>query len=119
MREKRKIEEEEKAKGTIELNVDTQPAFPGGPIRFMNWISENMQYPEEAQKRGEQGRVSINFVVECDGSISNINITKGVSKAIDNEAIRLIKSMPKWNPGMIDGRAVRCYSGQTITFRLQ
>ena len=116
--EKAKAKAQEIAKGPIEINVDVEPAFPGGPARFLNWIYENLRYPKEAEERGEQGQVVVNFVVECDGSASNIKIVRRVSKDIDNEAIRLIKSMPKWNPGMIDGHAVRCYYTQAITFRL-
>ncbi len=124
--EKKAVEEEEKAKeiakekakGPIEINVDVQPTFPGGSIRFMNWIYENLRYPKEAKEQGAQGQVVVNFVVECDGSASNIKVVRRVSKDIDNEAIRLIKSMPKWNPGIKDGHAVRCYYTQAITFRL-
>ena len=83
----------------------------------MAWLNENMRYPEEAKERGEQGRVFVNFVIEEDGSTSNVKIAKSVSRALDKEAIRLVKSMPKWNPGMVDGHAVRCKSGLTITFR--
>ena len=113
------IEEEEKAKGPIVINVDQQPMFPGGPSRLFDWLDENMRYHEEAREQGAQGRAFVSFVVEEDGSTSNVKITKGISNALDKEAIRLVKSMPKWYPGTVDGHAVRCNSGVTITFRLR
>ena len=75
---------------------DIKPQFPGGDRALMKWLNENIKYPEIAQKLGIQGRVYVNFVVEKDGSITNVKIARGVHPILDEEAIRLVKSMPKW-----------------------
>ncbi len=97
-----------------------QPAeFPGGMAALMRWLNNNMRYPEAAQQNDIQGRVHVNFVVEKDGSIANVKIAKGVDKDLDREALRVVKKMPKWQPGKNNGVAVRSYFNLPVTFRLQ
>ncbi|MEE1022527.1 MAG: energy transducer TonB [Muribaculaceae bacterium] len=97
-----------------------QPAeFPGGQAALMKWLSNNMRYPEAAQQNDIQGRVVVNFVVEKDGSIGHVKIAKGVDKDLDREAIRVVKKMPKWQPGKNNGVPVRSYFNLPVTFRLQ
>lgn len=97
-----------------------QPAeFPGGQAALMKWLSTNIRYPESAQQNGVSGRVIVKFVVEKDGSINSASIVKGVDKDLDNEALRVVKRMPKWQPGKNNGQAVRSYFTLPVTFKLQ
>ena len=98
--------------------VENMPEFPGGMGEMMKYLSMNVRYPEAAQKAGLQGRVVVQFVVEADGSISNANVQRGVSEELDAEAIRVIEKMPKWTPGMQNGKAVRVKYSIPISFRL-
>ncbi|MBP5509075.1 MAG: M56 family metallopeptidase, partial [Prevotella sp.] len=98
--------------------VEHMPEFPGGTGELMKYVSMNVRYPEVALKAGTQGRVIVNFIVEADGSISNANIQKGVSEELDKEALRVIESMPKWIPGMQNGKAVRVNYALPVTFSL-
>lgn len=96
-----------------------QPAeFPGGQAALMKWLSSNIRYPENAQQNGVQGRVIVKFVVEKDGSISNAQVVKGVDKDLDQEALRVVKRMPKWQPGKNNGQAVRAYFTLPVSFKL-
>lgn len=99
--------------------VEEMPSFPGGQGAMMQFLSSNLQYPEEARLSGLQGRVIVSFTVERDGSISNVKISRSVAPSLDNEAIRLAKSMPKWKPGKSDGHAVRVKYTIPIVFRVQ
>ena len=99
--------------------VEQMPEFPGGPAEMMKFLGENVRYPEAAHKAGIQGRVIVNFVVEADGTISNVKVVKKVSDDLDGEAIRLVGSMPKWEPGMQNGEAVRVEYTMPVTFKLQ
>ena len=97
-----------------------QPAeFPGGTAAMMKWLSQNINYPEAAQMNDIQGRVMVKFVVEKDGSIGNVSILKGVDRDLDREALRVVKKMPKWQPGKNNGQAVRSYFNLPVTFKLQ
>ena len=97
--------------------VEQMPQFPGGDVELMKFLSENIKYPEAASKAGTQGRVVAQFIVEADGSISNVKVLKNVSDEIDAEAVRVIKAMPKWKPGMQKGQPVRVKYTIPITFR--
>jgi TonB family protein len=99
--------------------VEQMPKFPGGPAEMMKFLGENVRYPEAAHKAGIQGRVIVNFVVEADGTISNVKVVKKVSDDLDGEAVRLVGSMPKWEPGMQNGEAVRVEYTMPVTFKLQ
>ena len=97
-----------------------QPAeFKGGMGALMKWLGNNIRYPEAAQQNGVQGRVVVKFVVEKDGSVSQPTILKGVDKDLDQEAIRVVKRMPKWQPGKNIGQPVRSYFQLPVTFKLQ
>lgn len=80
----------------IFIAVEQPAEFPGGVAALMRWLNNNMRYPEAAQQNDIQGRVTVNFVVEKDGSIANVKIAKGVDKDLDREALRVVKKMPKW-----------------------
>jgi TonB family protein len=99
--------------------VEKQPEFPGGTEAMMKFLSDNIQYPEEAKKKGVQGRVICNFIVRKDGSITDADIVRGVDPLLDEEAIRVINSMPKWQPGMQRGKVVDVRYTLPIVFRLQ
>ncbi len=97
-----------------------QPAeFKGGQAALMKWLSNNIRYPESAQANGISGRVIVKFVVEKDGSIGSPTIAKGVDKDLDTEALRVVRKMPKWQPGKNNGQPVRSYFTLPVTFRLQ
>lgn len=98
--------------------VDQQPSFPGGSGALQSWLTQNIQYPANAKKWGVQGNVIVSFVVEPDGTISEPTIVKGVD-LLNEEAIRLIKAMPKWIPGKLKGENVRVKGTLTIPFSLK
>lgn len=97
---------------------DKMPEYPGGMTETMKYLSRSIKYPQKARDKGEQGRVVLQFVVERDGSITDVEVVKGVSSSIDKEAIRVIKKMPKWNPGILNGKPVRVRYTLPIMFRL-
>ena len=98
--------------------VEHMPEFPGGAVEMMKFLNENVKYPEAAEKTGTQGRVIVQFIVEADGSITNVKVLKNVSDEIDAEAVRVINAMPKWKPGSQSGKAVRVKYTIPVTFRL-
>ena len=100
-------------------DVDQQPSFPGGTNAFNTFIVSNLKYPVVAQENGIQGRVVVKFIVEKDGSISNVEVDRSVYPSLDNEAMRVIKNMPKWIPGQINGKAVKVECSHPFVFRLQ
>lgn len=99
--------------------VEQMPSFPGGPAALMKYLSENMRYPAVAEENGIQGRVTVQFVVEKDGSVTDVRTMKSVDPALDREAERVVKSMPKWIPGKQNGSAVRVKYFVPVVFRLQ
>jgi len=112
------IKNVESMEKTFEV-VEQMPAFPGGDAALMKYLSENIKYPKAAEKAGEQGRVVVNFIVEKDGAISNVNVVRSVTPTLDAEAVRVIKAMPKWVPGKQDGQFVRVKYNVPVSFRLQ
>lgn len=96
--------------------VSEQPSFPEGMQKMMKFISENRKYPAEAKAKDIHGKVIVAFVVERDGSLSDVKIRRGIGYGCDEEAIRLIKSMPKWTPGKQNGKAVRVSFMLPVTF---
>jgi len=86
--------------------VEVKPEFPGGRPSMIGYINKNRRYPAEAYSRGVEGRVTCSFVVNADGSVSNIMVLRGVEPSLNREAIRLISKMPSWSPGKISGQAV-------------
>lgn len=99
--------------------VEQMPSFPGGPQALLNYLSEHINYPEGYEETCVQGRVVITFVVEKDGSLSDITVVKSLEKAFDEEALRAVKSMPNWIPGMQDGKPVRVKYTVPVNFRLK
>lgn len=97
---------------------DVEAQFPGGAASLQKWIANNVNYPQTAIEMNEQGRVYLSFVVEEDGSISNVAIVKGVSSDLDKEAKRLVRSMPKWTPGEAKGEKARTRCQIPINFTL-
>lgn len=102
----------------IFVAVEQQAEFPGGQAALMKWLSNNIRYPESAQQNDIQGRVVVKFVVEKDGSIGQATIVRGVDRDLDREALRVVKKMPKWQPGKNNGVAVRSYFNLPVTFKL-
>ena len=109
----------EKKEEEIFVAVEQQAEFPGGQAALMKWLSQNIRYPEAAQQNDIQGRVVVKFVVEKDGSIGQATVVRGVDKDLDREAIRVVKKMPRWQPGKNNGVAVRSYFNLPVTFKLQ
>ena len=114
------VEEGEPEEQTIFEVVEQMPEFPnGGMAGLMQYLSKNIKYPTIAQENGTQGRVTVQFVVNRDGSIVDAKVLRGVDPYLDKEAIRVISSMPKWKPGMQRGKAVRVKYTVPVMFRLQ
>jgi len=99
--------------------VEENPQFPGGDAALYKFLSEAIKYPEEAKELGIQGRVFVNFVVETNGSVSNVKVLRGIGGGCDEEAIRVVMSMPKWTPGKQRGIPVRVSYNLPIKFTLQ
>ncbi len=100
--------------------VDEPPSFVGGTAQMNQYFMKNMKYPERAIKEEIQGKVYIKFVVEEDGRPTQVMVMRGITDCpeCDVEAVRLIKQMPKWEPGKINGKAVKCYYTIPVTFKL-
>lgn len=98
--------------------VEKMPAFPGGDEARVKFLVENVKYPEEARKNGISGTVFVSFIVEKDGEISNVKLLKGVDDLLDNEALRVVKMMPAYEPGMQRGKPVRVQFNLPIQFNL-
>ena len=99
--------------------VEQMPTFKGGDAALMKYLSENIKYPEAAEKAGEQGRVVVSFTVEKDGAVADVKVARSVTPTLDAEAVRVIKAMPKWVPGKQDGQFVRVKYNVPVSFRLQ
>jgi len=113
-------EEEEEEEEQIFVVVEDMPTFRGGDVnKFRNWVQQRVNYPQIAAENGIQGKVFLMFVVEPDGSVSNVTIMRGVDPALDNEAIRVVESSPKWAPGKQRGAPVRVRFSITVNFQLQ
>jgi len=109
----------EEKKPEIFNHVEVMPTFPGGEGALMKWLSEHINYPTIAQEQGIQGRVSLRFVVKPDGSVDDVQVVKGLDPSCDKEAVRVVKQMPKWNPGKQNGNPVYVYFSLPVTFKLQ
>ena len=99
--------------------VEDMPEFPDGIEAMIQFISNNIQYPADAQKQKVDGRVLVNFVVEKDGSITEVKVIKPTFPSLDAEAVRVVKAMPKWKPGYQKGQAVRVQFTMPINFSLK
>lgn len=100
------------------IPVDVEPVPPGGVMGFYQYIQKNLKYPKVARENNVQGKVRVAFVVEKDGSLSNIKVTESLTPETDAEAIRLIQNCPKWTPGMSRGMPVRVQYSVPIKFEL-
>ena len=99
--------------------VEEMPSFPGGMGALMQYLSENIKYPKEAEQKGIQGRVICSFVVEKNGSITDVKVRRRVDPSLDDEAVRVIKGMPKWIPGKHYGKPCRVRFQLPVTFKRQ
>ena len=99
--------------------VEEMPSFPGGQAALMSFLSSNIKYPVVAQENGVQGRVIVGFVVERDGSITDVKVMRSVDPSLDREAQRVVRAMPRWKPGKQNGSAVRVKYTVPVVFRLQ
>ncbi|RLD59293.1 MAG: energy transducer TonB [Bacteroidetes bacterium] len=108
-------EEEETQIFTV---VESMPGFPGGDAARMKYLASNIKYPTLARESGIQGRVFVTFVVETNGQVTDVKILRGIGGGCDEEAMRVIKNMPKWNPGKQRGKSVRVQFNMPILFKL-
>jgi TonB family protein len=108
----------EKDNDTVFQIVEQMPQFPGGEKALMEYIGKNIVYPVEAKEKEIQGRVFINFVIEKDGSVSNVKVLRGIGGGCDEEAVRAVSSLPKWKPGIQKGKPVRVSYQIPILFKL-
>lgn len=113
------MEIQEQTDGEVFTIVEEAASFPGGLDAWVGYLQENMKYPEQAQRLGVQGRVFVQFIVEKNGSLSEFKVVKGIGAGCDNEALRMIKESPNWNPGMLDENPVRQKMIQNILFKLK
>ena len=98
--------------------VESMPEFSGGDAGLMAYMRQSLKYPREAQEDGIRGTVMVSFVIEKDGSVSNVKVTRSVHELLDKEAVRMVKGMPKWKPGMKEGKPVRTRYTVPIRFFL-
>jgi periplasmic protein TonB len=99
--------------------VEEMPEFPGGNAALLKYVSENLRYPEEAQNNNIQGRVILKFVVNPDGSVDRIEVLRGVDQLLDDEAIRVVNSLPRFKPGKQGGVAVPVWFSLPVTFKIE
>ena len=99
--------------------VDEKPSFPGGESAMKSYLNSTLKYPIDAQENGVQGRVIVQFIIEKDGSISDVKISRSVDPSLDWEALRVVKAMPKWTPAKLKGIPVRTKCTTPVVFRLQ
>lgn len=112
-------EEEEVEEMEIFTVVESMPSFPGGEAARIEFLRNNIKYPQMARESGIQGTVYVTFVVEPDGSVTDVRVLRGIGGGCDEEAVRVIKMMPKWNPGLQRGKPVRVQFNMPIKFTLQ
>jgi TonB family protein len=98
--------------------VDVMPVFPGGDEALLKYVADSTHYPKEAKEKGIQGKVIARFMVKKDGSVSDVSILKGVNPLLDNEAIRVVKTLPKFTPGELNGKKVPVWFMIPITYAL-
>ena len=124
--EEPKVEEQEELPEAVDMYnepldyrvVEDLPQFPGGAIEFMKWLTKNLKYPATAQQRKVQGRVVAQFIVNTDGSVSDIQVVERLSAECDREALRVLRMMPKWQPGLMNAKPCRTKVCIPIVFKL-
>lgn len=99
--------------------VEKMPSFPGGEEKLYEYLGKNIKYPQMAKEAGVKGRVYVQFVVEKDGSITDVNVARGIGSGCDKEAIRVVESMPKWEPGEQRGKKVRVKYTLPVVYQLR
>lgn len=120
IREEEKVVVEDKVeKPQVFTYVEEMPSFPGGQDAMMQFVTSNIQYPEIAKKAGVEGKVFVSFVVGRDGAISGVQVVKGIGAGCDEEAMKVIRKMPKWSPGRQNGQPVHVQVSIPIFFKLQ
>ncbi|MBX2954253.1 MAG: energy transducer TonB [Leadbetterella sp.] len=113
------VKVEKAAEEEIFMSVEQDAQFPGGMSELMKYLNKNVKYPAVAQRANVGGKVVLRFVVEKDGSVAQISVLKSVGFGCDEEAVRVVKSMPKWSPGKQNGRPVRVWYTLPVTYTLQ
>lgn len=113
------VEEKKPEPEQIFTAVEESPKFPGGEAEMYKWLIRNIRYPEMAAQNNIQGRVTVQFVVEKDGSVGQVKVARGKDPDLDKEAMRVVKSMPKFIPGKMNGQAVRVWYTLPINFKLK
>jgi protein TonB len=108
-----------KANDKVLEKAEVMPEYPGGDQAMMDFVAKNVQYPQEARDKEISGRVLVSFIVEKDGSIADVKVVKGIGGGCDEEAVRVVKAMPKWKPGKDKGKPVRVSYMMPFTFKLQ
>ena len=108
-----------KANDKVLEKAEVMPEFLGGDQAMMDFVAKNVQYPQEARDNEISGRVLVGFIVEKDGSIADVKVVKGIGGGCDEEAVRVVKAMPKWKPGKDKGKPVRVSYVMPFTFKLQ
>ena len=98
--------------------VEDLPQFPGGAAEFMKWLTKNLHYPASAQSQQVKGRVVAQFIVNRDGSVSDLEVTEHLNRACDNEVLRVLRMMPKWQPGLMDAKPCRTKVCIPVVFNL-
>jgi len=114
----KQVEEEEVEEQQIFMVVENAPAFPGGDAGRMKFLQDNIKYPQMARESGIQGTVYVTFVVERNGNVSDVKILRGIGGGCDEEAVRVVQNMPKWEPGKQRGKPVRVQFNMPIKFTL-
>lgn len=109
----------DKANSKVYEVVEQMPEFPGGQSALLEWIADNIIYPPVAEQNGIQGRVVCTFIVETDGSVTDVQVVRSIDPSLDAEAVRVLRQMPRWNPGKQNGEAVRVKYTVPITFKLE
>ena len=104
---------------TVYRQVDRSPEFPGGSVKLWSYINQNLKYPEQAVKAKVTGKVFVRMIIEKDGSINTTSIEKGIGFGCDEEVERIMKAMPKWTAGIIDGKAVRTSFVMPVMFAME
>lgn len=113
------VVEEEVVEQEVFTIVEEMPDFPGGTAKLAEYLQKNIKYPQMARESGIQGRVFVNFVVEPDGHVSNVKVLRSLGGGCDEEAMRVVKAMPKWKPGKQRGKPVRVSYILPVNFKLQ
>jgi len=98
--------------------VEGLPEFPGGPLEFIKWLTRNLKYPSSAQSRRVQGKVVAEFVVNTDGSVTDVRVVKSLNEECDHEALRVLRMMPRWTPGIENDKPCRTKVCIPIVFRM-